>query len=601
MSRDTFGISRWAKWSLLRIKPELWAIIANKFVTLSIMKALFEIIPKKFRAATCGVVLSALLRALLNFAGLAVLLPVLLMVLNSQQIHSNQILSTLYEWGGFTTDQQFIAATCAVVIGVIALKQACNLLLQRVQRRYVVRLYKYFSVKTFRNYHDRGLAFIKRQNTAILSRNVNFICYNLVMGVISPTISMICEVLLLGLLLAALMWYNPMIALLAVAAFIPLSWVYVVILRGKLRDYGQRENEARRQQARAVVETFRGYTDIEINNAFPTMQRRFEQSLDTIAEIKSRTDIIGAMPSIIAEMSVALAMVVLILLGTATSHPDTSLIFGIFAVAAIRILPTVRAIMAQWWQIRYNYYCIDIVREGLEEADEIENDAPIQRIELGSAIEVEGLGFRFEDADKEQWTLRNLNLTIRKGEKIGIRGTSGAGKTTLFNLLLGFLTPTEGEIKIDGQRLDRTLARRWQTSIGYVSQNVYIEDSTIAGNIALGVDTDKIDRERLADVIRRARLEEFVGQLPNGADTAIGECGNRLSGGQRQRIGIARALYKQADVLFFDEATSSLDDRTEQEINHAIEQLSREQSALTIVVIAHRSTSLEYCDRIIEI
>lgn len=601
MSRDTFGISRWAKWSLLRIKPALWAIIANKFVTLSIMKALFEIIPKKFRAATCGVVLSALLRALLNFAGLAVLLPVLLMVLNSQQIHSNQILSTLYEWGGFTTDQQFIAATCAVVIGVIALKQACNLLLQRVQRRYVVRLYKYFSVKIFRNYHDRGLAFIKRQNTAILSRNVNFICYNLVMGVISPTISMICEVLLLGLLLAALMWYNPMIALLAVAAFIPLSWVYVVILRGKLRDYGQRENEARRQQARAVVETFRGYTDIEINNAFPTMQRRFEQSLDTIAEIKSRTDIIGAMPSIIAEMSVALAMVVLILLGTATSHPDTSLIFGIFAVAAIRILPTVRAIMAQWWQIRYNYYCIDIVREGLKEADEIENDAPIQRIELGSAIEVEGLGFRFEDADKEQWTLRNLNLTIRKGEKIGIRGTSGAGKTTLFNLLLGFLTPTEGEIKIDGQRLDRALARRWQTSIGYVSQNVYIEDSTIAGNIALGVDTDQIDRERLADVIRRARLEEFVAQLPNGADTAIGECGNRLSGGQRQRIGIARALYKQADVLFFDEATSSLDDRTEQEINHAIEQLSREQSALTIVVIAHRSTSLEYCDRIIEI
>ncbi len=565
------------------------------------MKDLFRIIPNKFRAATCGVVLSALVRALLNFAGLAVLLPVLLMVLNSQQIHSNPILSTLYEWGGFTTDQQFIAATCAVVIAVIALKQACNLLMQRVQRRYVVRLYKHLSIKVFRNYHDRGLAFIKRQNTAILSRNVNFICYNLVMGVISPAISMISELLLLGLLLAALMWYNALIALLAVAAFIPLSWIYIVVLRGKLRDYGQLENEARRQQAKAVVETFRGYTDIEINNAFPTMQRRFEQSLDTIATIKNRTDVIGAMPSIITEMSVALAMVALILLGTAASRPDTSLIFGIFAVAAIRILPTVRAIMAQWWQIRYNYYCIDIVREGLKEADEIENDAPIKRIELSSAIEVQELGFRFEDADKDQWTLRGLNLTIRKGEKIGIRGTSGAGKTTLFNLLLGFLTPTEGKIMIDGQRLDRTLARRWQTSIGYVSQSVYIEDSTIAGNIALGVDTDKIDRERLDDVIRRARLEEFVAQLPNGADTAIGECGNRLSGGQRQRIGIARALYKQADVLFFDEATSSLDDRTEQEINNAIEQLSREQSALTIVVIAHRSTSLEYCDRIIEI
>ena len=134
-----------------------------------------------------------------------------------------------------------------------------------------------------------------------------------------------------------------------------------------------------------------------------------------------------------------------------------------------------------------------------------------------------------------------------------------------------------------------------------MSQSVYIEDSTIASNIALGVDPDKIDRERLTDVIRRARLEEFVELLPQGVDTPIGECGSRLSGGQRQRIGIARALYKQADVLFFDEATSSLDNRTEQEINLAIEQLSREHSALTIVVIAHRSTSLEYCDRIIEI
>lgn len=565
------------------------------------MKTLFEIIPNKFRAETCGVVVSALLRALINFAGLAVLLPVLIMVLNSQQIHSNPILATLYEWGGFTTDQQFIVATCAAVIIVIALKQLTNLLLQRTQRRYVVRLYKYFSVNVFRNYHDRGLAFLKRQNTAILSRNVNFICYNLVMGVISPTISIISEILLLVLLLAALMWYNTLIALLAVAAFIPLSWIYIVLLRGKLRDYGQLENEARRQQARAVIETFRGYTDIEISNAFPTMQRRFEQSLDTIAKIKNRTDVIGAMPSIITEMSVAVAMVVLILLGTATSHPDTALIFGIFAVAAIRILPTVRAIMAQWWQIRYNYYCIEVVREGLQKSEGYDSDQSVERLEFKSAIEVSNLGFRFDDADDDQWTLRNLNLTIHKGEKIGIRGTSGAGKTTLFNLLLGFLTPTEGEITIDGQRLDRHTSRRWQTSIGYVSQSVYIEDSTIAGNIALGVDPEAIDRERLTDVIRRARLEEFVAQLSDGVDTSIGECGSRLSGGQRQRIGIARALYKQADVLFFDEATSSLDDRTEQEINQAIEQLSREQSALTIVVIAHRSTSLEYCDRVIEI
>ena len=231
------------------------------------MRSLIKVIPQKFRAATCGVAASALVRALLNFVGLAVLLPVLLMVLNSQQIHTNPILATLYKLGGFSTNQQFIFATCAVVIAVIALKQSFNLLMQRVQRQYVVQLYKHLSINLFRNYHDRGLTFIKQQNSAVLSRNVNFICYNLVMGVISPTISITSEVLLLGLLLGALMWYNALIALLAVAAFIPLSWIYIVVLRGKLRDLGQLENEARRQQSRAVIETFRGYTDIEISNA----------------------------------------------------------------------------------------------------------------------------------------------------------------------------------------------------------------------------------------------------------------------------------------------------------------------------------------------
>ena len=565
------------------------------------MKSLLRIIPQKFRAATVGVIFTALVRALLNFAGLAVLLPVLIMVLDSQRIHSNRLLVTLYNWGGFSSDQQFIVATCVAVITFIAIKQGANLLLQRFQRQYTINLYKYFSIKVFRNYHDRGLAFLKRQNTALLSRNVNFICHNIVMGVIAPMISITSEILLLGLLLGALMWYNWQMALLAVVAFIPLSWIYIVILRGKLRQYGQIENEARRQQARAVIETFRGYTDIEVNNAFATMQNRFEQSLDTIAQIKRRTDIIGAVPSIITEMSVALAMVVLILFSTATSRPDTSILFGIFAVAAIRILPSVRSIMAQWWQIRYNYYCVDIVSEGLDDADNILHNETIERLNFNSAIEVRNMSFRFDDADEGQWTLRNLNLTIRKGEKVGIQGTSGAGKTTLFNLLLGFLSPTEGEILIDGHPLDNKIRRSWQTSIGYVSQHVYIEDSTLAGNIALGVDPDKIDRERLQDAIRRARLEELINQLSQGADTPIGECGSRLSGGQRQRIGIARALYKQADILFFDEATSSLDNRTEQEINNAIEQLSREQNTLTIVVIAHRSSSLEYCDRIIEI
>ncbi|HIW52411.1 MAG TPA: ATP-binding cassette domain-containing protein, partial [Candidatus Alistipes excrementipullorum] len=173
------------------------------------------------------------------------------------------------------------------------------------------------------------------------------------------------------------------------------------------------------------------------------------------------------------------------------------------------------------------------------------------------------------------------------------------GKTTLFNLMLGFYEPTSGVICVDGEPLTGANRRKWQNTIGYVSQNVFIADGTFVENIALGADPDTVDRKRLDRAIDMANLREFIDSLPLGVDTPAGECGNRLSGGQRQRIGIARALYKEADVLFFDEATSSLDNSTEQNINAAIEELSRNNKELTIVVIAHRESSLDYCDRTI--
>ena len=182
-----------------------------------------------------------------------------------------------------------------------------------------------------------------------------------------------------------------------------------------------------------------------------------------------------------------------------------------------------------------------------------------------------------------------------------ISGTSGAGKTTLFNLLLGFYTPTEGEILIDGEPLTAENRRRWQQRVGYVSQSLFLTDGTFAENVALGLSDKEIDRERVLEVLEMAQLGDFVRSLEKGIDTRVGECGCRLSGGQRQRIGIARALYRHADVLFFDEATSSLDSATEQEINHSIARLASENKSLTLLVIAHRETSLEACDRVITI
>jgi ABC-type multidrug transport system fused ATPase/permease subunit len=328
------------------------------------------------------------------------------------------------------------------------------------------------------------------------------------------------------------------------------------------------------------------------------MLKRFDKAMDEIVEVQQKNATLGQLPSLFTETGLALGMALLVIVSLRGEAGDIRLLFGVFAVAALRLMPSVRSLMSGWAAIKYNRYTIDILREAQIESEQ-QNKEDAERMGLQQAIRIEGLTFCFEDSP-EKPLIENLSLTIHKGERIGIRGESGRGKTTLFNLLLGFYPPTQGRIWIDDTPLTPENRRRWQNSVGYVSQNVFLTDSTFAANVALGETEDRIDRERVRQALEQAQLLPFIDSLPQGMETPIGECGCRISGGQRQRIGIARALYKGADVLLLDEATSSLDNRTEEGINRSIEALSKGNSDLTIIVIAHRETSLSYCDRIIE-
>ena len=193
--------------------------------------------------------------------------------------------------------------------------------------------------------------------------------------------------------------------------------------------------------------------------------------------------------------------------------------------------------------------------------------------------------------------LENFSCIISKGEYVGFRGSSGVGKSTLFNLLIGLLTPSSGRILIDGTPLSTENRKAWMKHIGYVPQEVFIFNGTLAENIALGCKC--MDNERIKDILGKVSLKNWVESLPDGLDTVLGEGGDKLSGGQKQRIGIARALYKEADVLFLDEATSALDNRTEKDVNETLSELKKSCQGLTILSIAHRQSSLTYCNRII--
>lgn len=555
-----------------------------------------EIIPNRFRAKGAGVALTIFVRALLNFVGLAALLPILYLILDSDSIHSNSVLQRLYDLCGFTSDGKFVVAVAISVVLFIVVKNLINLLLYRVERDYIYSLYRHLSRQLFVGYFKQGLQFVKRENSAILSRNINVVCYTFITGVLRPIATIASEAMLLLMIFISIAIYSPIGALLAIAVFIPTAWLYFALMRYRLDRYGNVENEVQRRKYRDVIETFRGYADIEINNAFGHQLSLFERELDTIVNVGRKNATISALPQNLTETGLAIGMALLLCLGTGLESADIKILFGVFAVAGLRLLPSARNIMGAWSALRYNRYTIDI----LDKAHDIQGeqtDNSTERLSFNDKIEIRNLSFRFEGNLHD--TLHNLSLTINKGEKVGINGESGVGKTTLLNILLGFYSPTEGGVYIDGEMLDQPLHRKWQNSIGYVSQSTFLTDSTILANIALGCDEGDVDMTHIEKCIEAASLSEFVASLPNGIHTRIGECGALLSGGQRQRIGIARALYKQADILFFDEATSSLDNATEQSINSAIEHLSTSNKGLTIVVVAHRDSSLGYCDRII--
>ena len=556
-----------------------------------------NIIPKKFHPRALGVAVTVLLRAILNFFGIAMLVPLLMLILDADALQSNQIARSIYEALGCKSHTQFVIMSAMAIVGFIVLKNAINLWLYRYERNFTYDLYGNLSRRLYMDYYHRGLLFVADHNSTELSRNVNIVCLNFVIGVLKPAAAIVGEIIPFALIIVAIIFYDPTASILLALTFVPAVWIYYSFVKERLLQYGKEENEAQREKFRNVAESFRGYADVEISNAFPQIVSSFEAATERLVAMRKRDATLSTIPQGITESSLAAGMAALIIVGAFMPERKIGLVFGLFAVAAVRLLPSVRNILTSLTAIRYNLHTIDTLSTISDQIHTIDNNT--ERIHLLKEMNICNISFSYGDKNKE--VLSDFSLSIKQGERLGVRGSSGAGKSTLMNLMLGLYTPNKGEILIDGVKLDASTRRMWQNSVGYVPQSVFLLDSTLLENIALGVKPEQIDRQRVMEVIEMASLTEFVEQLPDGLNSRIGEAGCRVSGGERQRIGIARALYKNPDILFFDEATSSLDRTTEQSINTSIEELSKRNRNITIVAIAHRDSSLEFCDRIINI
>lgn len=635
------------------------------------MKRILETLPDDFRRRSLRLIASGFLRAALNFAGVAALLPLLMLLLDPAVFSGNGSVARLYAHSGIGSERGFVAAACGAVVLFTLGKGAVDRLLIRYENRWINDLQQTLARRLYLSYRGRGLAFIDREDPLSLARRIDVTTRAFAAGVVRPAATILAEGAMLGMLLLALALVHPGTAAMVALLFGPAGWLYERFVRRRIARSAEAVDRARRTKQRLLVETFRGYADIELNGAADEMLREYDRVQEQESRARMEECGLRSLPAFLLENCVAVGLALLAV--ASFGREDAALRFGIFALAALRLTPSVRSLMNARASIRRNRSALATMYRARKSAADAQTPIPpkttqpsattqspktpepsvatqspglpelkdrhatkapdrgrteaskVSRPEetpddRGSCpaaaaddpgpeargsltfereIRLQGISFRYPGETRE--VIHDLNLSIQKGDRIGINGRSGIGKTTLLRLVAGLYEPSAGEIRIDGEQLAANNLRAWHARIGYVAQRPFFRIGTLAENLAPGIDRKLIDPVRMAEAIRSARLEQLVAELPRGIDTPIGAYAGRLSGGQLQRIAIARALYRQADLLLLDEATSSLDSRTEAELQAALEELLNRNPHLTLIMVAHRPESLAACRRLLQL
>ena len=418
-------------------------------------------------------------------------------------------------------------------------------------------------------------------------------------GVIVPVLTLISASIMLIVILIAMLSVEPLIAL---ATFGGFGLIYVSIIRitriKKIRNSKAMAHEST-QVVKSLQEGLGGIRDVLIDGSQEAYCHIYHKADLPMRRAQGSIHIIANSPRFGIE---ALGMLLIAVLAYTLAQEADGIakaipILGALALGAQRLLPVMQQSYAAWTCIQGFQVSLQDTLELLDQPlPDYANQPAVKPLPFQQQIKLNQLSFRY--SPQTAWVLRNLDLNIAKGSRIGIIGATGSGKSTLLDIVMGLLRPSEGSIEIDGQLVTIENNRAWQAHIAHVPQDIFLADSTIEENIAFSIPKDQIDHERVRQAAQQAQIADSIDTWPKQYQTFVGERGVRLSGGQRQRIGIARALYKQADVIIFDEATSALDNETEQGIMQAIEGLSTE---LTILIIAHRLSTLRNCTQIVEL
>jgi ATP-binding cassette subfamily B protein len=548
-----------------------------------------------------------ILASIAEIISISAVIPFLGILTAPEQIFQHQLMQPINHMLGITSAEQLSLPLTAVFILATLLAGATRLLLLYVMTRISFATGADISINIYRRtLYQEYSTHISRNSSEIINGVINK-ANTVIGGVISPVLNLISSTIVIVVIIGTLFAIDVVIALTVLLGFSTLYFGIVSYTKKQLQENSQIVAEQSTQMIKFLQEGLGGIRDVLIDGSQKFYCNLYRKADLPLRRASGNSIFIGGAPRYAME---ALGMVVIAVVAYNMSLREDGLttaipVLGALALGAQRLLPVLQQAYSSYSQLKGSHSSfqdvLDLLNQPLPSyALQADNCCLSKPVVFTKEIALSNLSFRYQinNIESAPWILKNINLKFNKGSRIGFVGETGSGKSTLLDIIMGLLPLTSGEFTVDGQLITDENRKSWQAHIAHVPQNIYLSDGTIEENIAFSIPKEKINHQQVRNAAQQAQISLLIEGWEDGYQTFVGERGVKLSGGQRQRIGIARALYKQADVLIFDEATSSLDNETEKAVMEAIESLGKE---LTILIIAHRLTTLKNCDTIVKI
>lgn len=572
---------------------------------MSTLHKLFFILSRREKIQILLLALLMLLGAVLETFGIGLLIPFISQLNNPDFINKNAKILWLYQSLGMASPREFLIWSCIALIVFFIFKNAYMFLLYFIQHRFIYSKRAAMDVRMFKSYLERPYVVHLQRNSAEFLQNLHS-TVNIVYGhVILQTLTLLTEGLVIAGICSLLISFEPYIALAAFAIFGSLALAFnYVVFRKRIEEYGKKHYYHSGQLYKIFNQSFGAVKEIKVMGREPFFTDIVREHAVSQGKVDTMFSLINISPRIFIETVTVLLILVIVVVIQLRSESFANVlpVLALFAIAAFRLMPSFARVNSAAANIRSGKTYVDELYKDLtyDEKTDFEGGlrkppaASVQSNRDGNYIEVSNMSYKYPGA--RDFSFNSVSLAIPRNSSVAFVGESGAGKTTLADIILGLLKPTEGTVFADGKDIFSDV-RGWQKKIGYIPQTINLLDDSIRRNIAFGIPDSQIDDIKVWKALEAAQLKSFAEQLPDGLSTSIGERGARLSGGQRQRLGIARALYCEPEVLIFDEATSSLDGETENEVMKAIADIKGKK---TIIIIAHRLSTIQSCDTIFE-